>query len=126
MKKVALAAVGIFLIALAGCDSGAKDGGDKDGGGKDGPAKTADANRGGTPGVTPGAAPSVTPDVTPGAGGAAATLAAFDAAPPVVADSPLKEGEVVPDIEGVDTDGTRFKISDYRGKVVMIDFWGNW
>jgi hypothetical protein len=122
MKKVALAAVGIFLIALAGCDSGAKDGGGKDGGGKDGPAKTADANRGGTPGVTPGTAPSV----APGAGGAAATLAAFDAAPPVVADSPLKEGEVIPDIEGVDTDGTRFKISDYRGKVVMIDFWGNW
>ncbi len=118
MKKVALAAVGIFLIALAGCDSGAKDGGGKDGGGKDGPAKTADANRG----VTPGTAPSV----APGAGGAAATLAAFDAAPPVVADSPLKEGEVIPDIEGVDTDGTRFKISDYRGKVVMIDFWGNW
>ena len=118
MKKVALAAVGIFLIALAGCDSGAKDGGGKDGGGKDGPAKTADANRGGNPGVTA--------DVSPGAGGAAATLAAFDAAPPVVADSPLKEGEVIPDIEGVDTDGTRFKISDYRGKVVMIDFWGNW
>ena len=28
-----------------------------------------------------------------------------------------------PDIEGVDQDGKRFKLSDYRGQVVLLDFW---
>ncbi len=35
-------------------------------------------------------------------------------------------GTMAPDITGPDTDGVEFKLSDYRGKVVMIDFWGNW
>ena len=35
-------------------------------------------------------------------------------------------GKKVPDIEGEDIDGVKFKLSDYRGKVVMLDFWGNW
>jgi ATP-dependent Clp protease ATP-binding subunit ClpA len=35
-------------------------------------------------------------------------------------------GKVAPDIEGEDIDGKKFKLSDYRGKVVVIDFWGNW
>ena len=35
-------------------------------------------------------------------------------------------GMPVPDIDGQDTDGVAFKLSDYRGKVVLIDFWGNW
>jgi len=38
----------------------------------------------------------------------------------------LKIGEQVPDIEGEDLNGESFKLSDYRGKVVMLDFWGNW
>jgi hypothetical protein len=38
----------------------------------------------------------------------------------------LKVGEVAPDIEGPDLDGVKFKLSDYRGKVVMLDFWGYW
>ncbi|MFN0057509.1 MAG: hypothetical protein ACKVX7_03555 [Planctomycetota bacterium] len=32
----------------------------------------------------------------------------------------------VPDITGSDTDGVAFKLSDYRGKVVLLDFWGHW
>lgn len=32
-------------------------------------------------------------------------------------------GMVAPDIEGLDQDGVRFKLSDYRGKVVLLDFW---
>jgi cytochrome oxidase Cu insertion factor (SCO1/SenC/PrrC family) len=28
-----------------------------------------------------------------------------------------------PDIEGIDQDGKRFKLSDYKGKVVLLDFW---
>lgn len=38
----------------------------------------------------------------------------------------LAIGKVVPDIEGEDLDGTEFKLSEYRGKVVMLDFWGDW
>src|SRR5262249_51337087 len=35
-------------------------------------------------------------------------------------------GKQPPDIEGEDIDGQKFKLSDYRGKVVVLDFWGNW
>ncbi|MCI0455689.1 MAG: peroxiredoxin family protein [Gemmataceae bacterium] len=35
----------------------------------------------------------------------------------------LAIGKVAPDIEGEDQDGKRFKLSDYRGKVVLLDFW---
>jgi hypothetical protein len=38
----------------------------------------------------------------------------------------LAIGMVVPDIEDEDIDGKKFKLSDYRGKVVLIDFWGDW
>ena len=38
----------------------------------------------------------------------------------------LQVGMVAPDIEGKDLDGVEFKLSDYRGKVVVLDFWGNW
>lgn len=31
-----------------------------------------------------------------------------------------------PDIIGEDVDGKEFKLSDYRGKVVVLDFWGFW
>ena len=35
----------------------------------------------------------------------------------------LRVGKEAPEIEGVDQDGKRFKLSDYRGKVVLLDFW---
>lgn len=35
----------------------------------------------------------------------------------------LSVGKEAPDIEGEDHDGKRFKLSDYRGKVVLLDFW---
>ncbi|MGK0301078.1 MAG: hypothetical protein ACI89X_001952 [Planctomycetota bacterium] len=38
----------------------------------------------------------------------------------------LQIGMVAPDIEGTDLDGVGFKLSDYRNKVVMLDFWGDW
>jgi hypothetical protein len=38
----------------------------------------------------------------------------------------LAIGKVAPDIEGQDVDGKKFKLSDYQGKVVVLDFWGNW
>ncbi|MFT4843449.1 MAG: hypothetical protein ACI8UD_000032 [Planctomycetota bacterium] len=38
----------------------------------------------------------------------------------------LQVGMKVPDIVGQDLAGVPFKLSDYRGKVVVIDFWGDW
>ena len=35
-------------------------------------------------------------------------------------------GKVAPEIEGKDVDGKKFKLSEYRGKVVVLDFWGDW
>ena len=35
----------------------------------------------------------------------------------------LAIGKVAPEIEGKDQDGRRFKLSDYRGKVVLLYFW---
>ncbi|MBL8858905.1 MAG: redoxin domain-containing protein [Planctomycetes bacterium] len=38
----------------------------------------------------------------------------------------LVVGKTAPDISGEDIDGVAFKLSDYRGKVVLLDFWGHW
>ena len=38
----------------------------------------------------------------------------------------VKIGKVPPDIAGKDMDGVAFKLSDYRGKVIVLDFWGFW
>jgi hypothetical protein len=38
----------------------------------------------------------------------------------------LQLGMVAPDHEAVDQDGVRFRLSDYAGKVVVLDFWGLW
>jgi hypothetical protein len=38
----------------------------------------------------------------------------------------LSIGCVAPEIEGEDMHGETFKLSDYRGKVVVITFWGFW
>ncbi len=38
----------------------------------------------------------------------------------------LLVGKVAPNINGVDLDGREFNLEDYRGKVVMLDFWGDW
>jgi hypothetical protein len=38
----------------------------------------------------------------------------------------LRVGKAAPEIKGPDLDGKEFKLSDYRGKVVLLDFWGHW
>ena len=38
----------------------------------------------------------------------------------------LEIGCTAPDIEAGDLDGVVFKLSDYRGRVVVLDFWGDW
>ena len=40
--------------------------------------------------------------------------------------SPPSVGSQAPEIEGQDVDGETFRLSDYRGKVVLLDFWGHW
>ncbi len=39
---------------------------------------------------------------------------------------PGNAGKTAPDIRGVDADGKEFQLSDYRGKVVLLDFWALW
>jgi hypothetical protein len=38
----------------------------------------------------------------------------------------LSVGKEAPDIDSVDEDGKRFKLSDYRGKVVLLYFWSEY
>lgn len=38
----------------------------------------------------------------------------------------LQIGMEVPNIVGADLDGAAFELKDYRGKVVVLDFWGFW
>ncbi|MCH2181409.1 MAG: hypothetical protein MK108_05330 [Mariniblastus sp.] len=35
-------------------------------------------------------------------------------------------GDAIQTIEGRDLDGEEFSLDDYAGKVMMIDFWGDW
>jgi hypothetical protein len=38
----------------------------------------------------------------------------------------LGVGKPSPEISGADLDGKSFKLSDYKGNVVVVDFWGDW
>jgi hypothetical protein len=38
----------------------------------------------------------------------------------------LQVGLQAPDFEATDENGVKFKLSDYAGKVVVLDFWGYW
>ncbi|MSR63900.1 MAG: redoxin domain-containing protein [Planctomycetes bacterium] len=38
----------------------------------------------------------------------------------------LQIGKAAPDFEATDENGVKWKLSDYRGKVVVVDFWGYW
>lgn len=38
----------------------------------------------------------------------------------------VKDGQPAPEIDGEDLNGQHFKLSDYRGKVVLLSFWGDW
>jgi hypothetical protein len=57
---------------------------------------------------------------------AAGTILADRIAAPEFEKNSLQIGKPVPDIEGEDIDGVKFKLSDYHGKVVVLDFWGFW
>jgi hypothetical protein len=38
----------------------------------------------------------------------------------------LSVGKPAPEVEGEDQDGKKFKLSDYKGKVVLLDFWSQY
>jgi len=38
----------------------------------------------------------------------------------------LQIGMAAPDFETIDENGANWRLSDYKGKVVVVDFWGNW
>lgn len=38
----------------------------------------------------------------------------------------FSEGQLIPEIIGKDTEGADFRLSDYKEKVIMLDFWGDW
>lgn len=38
----------------------------------------------------------------------------------------LQIGKTAPDFEAADVEGAKFKLSDFRGKVVVVKFWGFW
>ena len=38
----------------------------------------------------------------------------------------IQVGKPMPEIEGKDVEGLPFKLSDYRGKVAVVVFWGSW
>lgn len=40
--------------------------------------------------------------------------------------SDLEIGRIAPEITGLDVDGKQFQLSDFQGKVVLLDFWGDW
>ncbi len=42
------------------------------------------------------------------------------------APSLLAVGSVAPNVVGQDANGEEFQLSEYRGKVVMLDFWAGW
>jgi len=54
------------------------------------------------------------------------SIGALRANAPTFVKERLQIGMVAPDIEGEDFDSVSFKLSDYRGKVVVLDFWGDW
>ncbi len=58
-----------------------------------------------------------------GAAAAETLTAAFPGAPGNVG---LKTGDLIPEIVGADVEGVEFRLSDYQGKVIMLDFWGHW
>ena len=38
----------------------------------------------------------------------------------------VRVGRQAPEIAGVDEEGRPLRLSDYRGKVVVLDFWATW
>ena len=46
--------------------------------------------------------------------------------PQVSLNSNLEIGSAFPDVEGTDLDGAPISMDDFKGKVVLLDFFGDW
>ena len=68
--------------------------------------------------------PAATPET--GDNGATTEAPADDPQPANNVPVGFEIGNQAPEIAGEDIDGVAFKLSDYRGKVVVLDFWGDW
>ena len=44
----------------------------------------------------------------------------------ILAKKNSRVGVIAPDFTGMTPDGKTIKLSDYRGKYVLLDFWGSW
>ncbi len=62
------------------------------------------------------------PDVKPKRGGAYADRAKGQ----IFELDHLQVGMVAPNFESMDENGQKISVADYKGKVVVLDFWGNW
>ena len=59
----------------------------------------------------------LTPEVQAAAEGVGEELAALEATQP---------GHMAPDLIGIDPDGKEIRLSELKGKVVLVDFWATW
>ncbi len=59
----------------------------------------------------------LTPEVQAAAEGVGEELAALEATQP---------GHMAPDLIGINPDGKEIRLSDLKGKVVLVDFWATW
>jgi thiol-disulfide isomerase/thioredoxin len=53
-------------------------------------------------------------------------FACFAASAALAASSAPSVGQPAPDFTAVKADNTQVKLSDFRGKVVLVDFWATW
>jgi peroxiredoxin len=51
------------------------------------------------------------------------SLGGCESAPPPIG---KRVGDQAPEVSGEDVDGKIIRLSDYKGKVVLLDFWGTW
>lgn len=109
MKHTLTCFLAAGLMALVGC------GGDESG--DSGNTTTEDSSASNSSTDTGAAAASADTESSDNSGGSTAVATAPKT--PVI-------GQMHPEITGPDTDGVEFNLSDYRGKVVMVDFWGDW
>jgi hypothetical protein len=88
------------------------------------PAKPAQANV--PPDRTEPQPPTPTASIPPVPPGVSRPDPAKPAKPKLSGKEGLDVGDLAMEINAADIDGKKFKLSDYRGKVVVLDFWGNW
>jgi thiol-disulfide isomerase/thioredoxin len=52
--------------------------------------------------------------------------AMLDSGEEIIEEVGIEEGELAPNFSASNFDGDRFQLSDYRGKIVFLNFWASW